>query len=109
MNEQFVKDIAKGVQQSKIQQELPPGSPRRFEPEEGVRKLNERIHKESKTADDWKNLPFSFRKPLKPMGRSMAVSCDNCGHVTYGTTATVGMICKSCNEFSTVTEVQFDG
>ena len=55
MNKQFAKDIAKGVQRSTIQQELPAGSPRRYEPEEGVRKLNERIHKESKTADDWKN------------------------------------------------------
>jgi hypothetical protein len=110
MNEQFVKDVAKGIQQTPLNQELPAGStPRRWEPEEGVKKLNERIHKESKAADDWKNLPFSFRKPPKAMGRNTAVKCDSCGHITHGTTATVGMICTSCGKFSTVTEVHFDG
>ena len=109
MNEQFVKDISKAVKQTPLNQELPAGAtPRRYEPECGVQKHNERIHRESKIADDHKNLPFSFRKPPKPMGRNMAVSCDKCGHITYGTTATVGMICTSCGKFSTVSEVNFD-
>ena len=86
--------------------ELKPGAtPRRWEPEGGINKLNERIHKESKFADTHKNLPYSFRKPYKPIGRNTAVSCNNCGNITYGTTATVGIICKKCNKFSTVTEV----
>jgi hypothetical protein len=86
--------------------ELRPGStPRRWEPECGVRKLNERIHKESKFADDYKNLPFSFRKPPKGMGRRTALVCDNCGAYISGTSATVGVICRSCNKFSSVTEV----
>lgn len=109
MNEQFIKDISKAVKKTPVNQELPAGAtPRRWEPECGVQKHNERIHKESKIAEQ-KNLPFSFRKPPKPMGRSMAVRCDNCGHITYGTTATVGMICASCGKFSTVTEVTLDG
>lgn len=87
--------------------ELRPGvTPRRYEPEGGVGKLNERIHRESKFADTHKNLPFSFRKPYKPVGRASAVQCDNCGNITYGTSATVGIICKKCNKFSTVTEVK---
>ncbi len=110
MNEQFSKDIAKAITQTPLNQELPAGSTaRRYEPEVGVRKHNERIHRESKTADSWKGLPFSFRKPLKAMGRNTAVQCDKCGHITHGTTATVGMICISCGKFSTVSKVSFDG
>lgn len=86
--------------------ELRPGAtPRRWEPEEGVGKLNARIHRESRFADKHKNLPFSFRKPPKAAGRSLVIKCDNCGNVTRGTTATVGIICKKCNKFSTVTGV----
>ena len=86
--------------------ELRPGAtPRRWEPQEGVGKLNERIHKESKLADSHKNLPFSFRKPKKAMGGNALIKCNNCGAITFGTTVTVGIICKNCNEFSTVTEV----
>ena len=86
--------------------ELRPGvTPRRWEPEGGVGKLNERIHRESKQADTHKNLPFSFRKPYKQLGRNSVIRCNNCGNVTYGSSATVGIICKKCNEFSTVTEV----
>ena len=109
MNKEFVKDVTKGVMNSPTHQELPAGSPRRYEPEQGVQKHNERIHKESRYADTHKNLPFTFRKPPKPMGRSAYVQCDNCGHITGGSTATVGMICNNCGKFSTVSEVNFDG
>lgn len=86
--------------------ELRPGvTPRRWEPECGVRKLNERIHKESKMADDYKKLPFSFRKPPKAMGRNTVLVCDSCGATVGGTSATVGVICRSCGKFSSVTEV----
>jgi formylmethanofuran dehydrogenase subunit E len=86
--------------------ELRPGvTKRRWEPEGGVNKLNQRIHKESKFADSHKNLPFSFSKPVKVRGRTSLVKCDNCGAVTYGTNTTVGIICKHCNKFSSVSEV----
>jgi hypothetical protein len=86
--------------------ELRPGvTPRRWEPEGGTHKLNQRIHKESKFADSHKKLPFSFRKPVKAKGRSSLIQCDNCGAVTCGTTMTVGIICKQCNKFSSVSEV----
>jgi len=109
MNQQFIKDLQKGVAQSpSVNQILDPGSPRRYEPSSGLKRHNERIHKESKMADNYKNLPFSFRKPIKPKGRSAYLKCNNCGHVTVGSTATVGIICNNCNKFSTVTEVDFD-
>lgn len=86
--------------------ELRPGvTPRRWEPEEGVKKLNERIHRESKYADDNKNLPFSFSKPKKARASSTALSCDNCGNISYASRITIGVICRSCGKFSTVSEV----
>jgi len=109
MNEQFIKDLTKAVKKTPINQELPAGTTsRRYEPECGVQKHNERIHRESAVAEG-KNLPFSFRKPLKPMGRNTVVQCDNCGQYISGTTVTVGVICKNCGKFSTVSEVLFDG
>ena len=85
---------------------LEPGvTKRRWEPEEGTRKLNKRIHKESKFADDHKNLPFTFSKPSKPRGRTMYVSCDNCNYIASATTVTIAMVCTGCKSFSTVSEV----
>lgn len=110
MNEQFIKDISKGIKNTSLNQELLPGAtPRRYEPEGGIKRHNERIHRENKQADDWKNLPFSFGKPNKPKGRSIIVQCDNCGQLTSGTTATAGIICNGCGSFSTVSEVLVDG
>lgn len=110
MNKQLIKDIKKGMSKNTIKQELPAGTtPRRYEPEAGVQKHNERIHRESRYVDEHKNLPFSFRKPQKSMGRTAYVQCDKCGNVSAGTTVTVGVICKSCGKFSTVTEIELDG
>ena len=109
MNEQFVKDVAKGVESTPLNQVLSPGSTsRRYEPNGGTKRHNERIHRESKYADDHKNLPFTFSKPYKPKGVTTYVKCDNCGHVVSATSVTVGMICKECNKFSSVTEVEID-
>ena len=104
-NSELVKDITKDIKNTTIRQELPPGTPRRYEPDMGVGKHNKRIHKESRYTDTYKNMPFSFRKPPKPIGKSVAVKCDNCGDIKYGTTATVGIICNACGKFSSVTEV----
>lgn len=107
MNTQLIKDLQKGIKKEPINQVLSPGSTkRRYEPEGGTKKHNERIHKESRYADEHKNLPFKFSKPHKPKGRSTLVSCDNCGFITTGTTATVGIVCRNCKKFSTVSEVQ---
>lgn len=105
VNENFRKDLERTIKNYPVRQQLPPGSGRRYEPEVGTGKHNARIHKESKYADTHKNLPFSFRKPPKPKGRSIYVKCNNCGHIASGTKATVGMICNECGKFSTVSEV----
>ena len=107
MNEQFKRDLQRHVKQTPLNQELPPGSPRRYEPKGGINKHNARIHRESKISDS-KNLDFNFRKASKPVGRPAAVECDNCGFVIGGTTATAGIICPECKEFSTVTEVSYE-
>jgi len=87
--------------------ELRPGSTgRRWEPNEGIGKLNKRIHKESKFADDNKNLPFTFSKPFKAKARTSSVECDNSGNITIGTLNTVGIICRKCGKFSKVSEVK---
>lgn len=105
MNNEFFKDVAKGVKNTPLNQELSPGStPRRYEPAQGLKKHRERIHRESKQADG-RNLEFNFRKPPKPMGRSTYVRCDNCGYIASATTATCGIICPECKKFSTVTEM----
>lgn len=110
VNSEFVKDLTRRITKESLNQELPPGSTsRRYEPEGGLKRHNERIHRESKYTDDNKNLPFSFRKPLKPKGNSTYVRCDNCGHIISATTATVGIICNECKKFSSVTEVELDG
>jgi hypothetical protein len=75
MNEQFINDVKKAVQQTPLNQELPPGTPRRYEPVSGIKAHNNKIHKESKIADN-KNLPFTFSKPRKS-GRSITFKCDN--------------------------------
>ena len=108
MNSQFTKDVKKVLNNTQIG-ELPPGSTdRRYTPPGGVKKHNERIHKESSYADNYKNLPFTFRKPVKPRGRNTVIQCDNCGFITFATTITVGIICPECSKFSTVKEVICD-
>lgn len=109
VNSNFKKDLGKVMNNTPLCQELPAGSsPRRYEPEQGVRKHNERIHRESRHADEHKNLPFTFRKPPKPVGRNLYIQCNNCGHVTNGSTKTVGIICAECKKFSSVSEAIFD-
>lgn len=85
--------------------ELRPGvTPRRWEPEGGISKLRSKINRDNKKINS-KNLPFTFGKPYKPIGRNSAIKCNNCGNIIYGTTATVGIICRNCKKFSTVSEV----
>jgi len=106
MNQQFISDLKKHIQNSQVNQELSPGTtPRRFEPSGGIEKHKRKIHKDSKFADTHKNLPFSFRKPPKLTGRSVYIKCSNCGFISCGTVNTVAIICKQCNKFSQVLEV----
>lgn len=108
LNEQYKKDYKSHVLADKnTNQCLSPGvTKRRWIPPGGLRKHNEKIHEESRRADHYKNLPFSFSKPSKPKGPSVLIQCDNCGHIISATTVTVGIICPSCKKFSTVSEVE---
>ena len=107
MNKQFRNDLTKRtLADNSVKQVLSPGvTDRRWTPSGGLKRHNEKIHRESKFADDHKNLPFSFSKPKKSRGTSMHVACDNCGHIISATSVTVGLICPSCKKFSSVTEV----
>jgi hypothetical protein len=85
--------------------ELSPGTTeRRWAPEGGIRKHNERIHRESKFVDSHGNLPFTFSKPKKP-GRRKYVKCKGCGHISHVSVNTIGIICKECNAYRGVEEV----
>lgn len=105
MNKQFTKDITRRLTSTKDIGELSPGTVnRRVIPEGGLKRHNERIHRESKIADDHKKLPFTFSKPKKPK-RAKLIQCDNCGNISIGTINTVGIICENCHSFSSVSEV----
>ena len=82
--------------------ELPAGSTdRRFEPVGGLKKHNERIHRESTHADSNLNLPFSFSKPKKS-GRAEVKKCSGCGKLVLVPINTVGIICRECGKFEKV-------
>lgn len=105
MNKEFYKDVKKVVDNTPLNQELSPGSVgRRWAPEGGVNKLNERIHRESKHMDNHGNLPFTFSKPKKYTSNKH-IKCTNCGYVTSASKNTVGIICNECKKYSSVTEV----
>ncbi len=82
--------------------ELTPGTAkRRWEPEGGLGKHNERIHRESKYTDEHKNLPFTFSKPRKA-GRRQYMECSECGYIVYVSINTVGIICNECKSYVSV-------
>jgi uncharacterized OB-fold protein len=88
--------------------ELSPGSVgRRWIPEGGIQNHRDKIHRDSKFADDNKNLPFTFSKPRRTT-RSIVVRCKNCGYVTSVSKNTVGMICVQCEKYSNVEEITED-
>jgi len=103
VNETFVKDLSKALAKDTISTELSPGTPRRYEPEQGVRKHNERIHAESRHADHYKNLPFTFSKPEKSKGKCLKF-CANCNTDVIVNKNAVGIICRACNKFSKLLE-----
>lgn len=88
--------------------ELDPGmTKRRWTPEGGVQRHNERIHHDSRLVDHHKNLPFTFSKPTRAK-KSKLVECTNCGYTTSVSKNTVGMICHRCKKYVTVKGVVKD-
>jgi hypothetical protein len=107
MNNEFAKDIAKSVKSADMGSgaELTPGATgRRYEPVGGVAAHNKRIHTDSQYADHHKNLPFSFSKPKKA-ARGKVYACANCGKIVQATVNTVGIVCRGCNQYSKVEEI----
>jgi len=85
--------------------ELSPGSTsRRWLPDGGEQKLRNKIHKESKFADDHKNLSFSFSKP-KHLGKQILFKCLECGHTFFASKNTVMVICSKCKKATKVERV----
>ncbi len=86
--------------------ELSPGStPRRWIPEGGERKHRERIHRESKIADDHKNLPFQFSKP--PMTKKQTwFKCAECSREFSASVNTIMYACPDCKKATRVERIK---
>lgn len=105
VNEAFKQDLQKHLNKQTINTELDAGSTnRRYEPVGGLKKHNDKIHKESEYADKYKDLPFEFSKPKKQR-RQAAKACSNCGDISYVSENCVGKICNKCKMYSSVVEV----
>ena len=85
--------------------ELSPGStPRRWVPEGGERKLREKIHRESKFADDHKKLPFTFSKPSRRT-RDTMFKCVECGRILSAPINTIMCSCPVCEKATRVERI----
>ncbi|KKN18203.1 hypothetical protein LCGC14_0958030 [marine sediment metagenome] len=85
--------------------ELSPGSTgRRWIPEGGERKHREKIHRETKFADDHKNLPFELSSPPR-RGKHMLYKCVGCGYVLSARKNTVMVACPDCKKATKVVEI----
>jgi len=78
---------------------------RRWVPDGGEKKLRDKIHKESKFADDHKNLPFDFSKPKKN-GKMVYFRCVECGRVITAGPNTIMCICPDCKKVTKVERVE---
>ena len=78
---------------------------RRWVPPGGIKKHNEKIHRESKIADDHKNLPFTFSKPTKDK-RHEWFECVECGKVISAPVNTVMCVCSDCKKATKVMKVK---
>jgi rubrerythrin len=68
--------------------------------EMGTKKYRERIHKESKFADTYKNLPYTFSKPKKSKPYNTLFVCPQCGEELFITEDTICIICSHCKTMS---------
>ena len=71
--------------------------------EMGIAKYKNRIHKESKIADDQKNLPYKFSRPPRAgKPRNVYFECVACGHESAVTEDTILVICGGCKHLNRV-------
>jgi len=86
--------------------ERSPGSTkRRWVPEGGEKKLREKIHRESKFADDHKDLPFTFSKPTKNKKHDL-FECVECGTIISAPTNTIMCVCSCCSKATKVERIK---
>jgi hypothetical protein len=64
----------------------------------GTKEYRKKIHKDSKFADDYKNLPYKFSKPKKDKARNICFTCVECGNEMFITEDTLLVICSICNK-----------
>jgi len=107
MLEDFSKGMTKDLNGSNVGELTPGQTGRRYEPEEGVSKLNDRIHRESEYTDKYKDLPFTFSKPKK-FKKTIIKVCKNCKHPVGVNKDTVGIICSKCKTYSQVEETSIE-
>lgn len=62
----------------------------------------EKIHKESKFADDNKNLPFTFSKPKKPKPNRDAYQCSECSRIIPMDAPRTHAIACRCGNFMVI-------
>lgn len=75
---------------------------RRWVPEGGLQKHRDKIHKESKVADN-KNLPFTFSKPIR---KSYTLfECVECGKVISASKNTYMLACSECKKLTKVRKI----
>lgn len=103
VNDTFIKDLSKALTKDSVSSELPAGTPRRYDPVAGVAKHNARIHSESSYADKYKNLPFTFSKPAKNKITRIKF-CSNCNAAAEVNKNAVGIVCRTCNKYTTLLE-----
>ncbi len=105
MNNEFSSNIKKSMANKKAEGELTPGATsRRYEPNGGTQKHNERIQRESAFVDKYKKMPFSFSKPKSAKIPEIKI-CANCGEYVRVNKNSIGVICSSCKTFSKLLEV----
>lgn len=80
---------------------------RRWVPPGGLKKHNEKIHRESKIADNYKKLPFTFSKPMKDK-RHAWFECVECGKAISVPVNTVMCVCSDCKKVTKVVKVKND-
>lgn len=78
---------------------------RRWVPEGGIKRHNEKIHRESKIADDYKNLPFTFSKPPRNK-RHERFECVECGRLISASVNTIMCVCSVCKKITKVERVK---
>jgi len=85
--------------------ELSPGATgRRWIPEGGEKRLRDKIHRESKFADDNKNLPFELSRPPR-RGKYVLYECAVCGYTLFARKNTVMVACTTCKKATKVVRI----